>query len=193
MKINPVRTYPKVVGFFFLIMFLAIAAILFTGFFPIAKVDSSWVLAKDLDRTMVIAERYYQAIKKAYKLNDPENPPTEEELKANVLLSLIEEKLIEQGAREELGGEFDRILSLRLAEAVKDQELLEAGQGLYGLSREEFINEVLKPGVRADILESQLFMSSTDLNEWLADRKEQAQVAIYSSDYYWDGEVVGVK
>jgi len=193
LHLNPFRTYPRIIGLFFFLMFTAIGIILFMGFFPIVKVDSSWVLAKDLDRTMQVADNYYQSVKKTYNLKDPEKAPSRAQLKATILSTIIEDRLIELGAKRELGSDFDRVLALRLAEVIKDKESLEAGQALYGLRRDDFIREVLVPSLRADILESRLFMESKDLDGWLEEEKKKASVNIYSSDYIWNGEVVEVK
>jgi len=169
---------------------MAIGAILFAGFFPIARVNSSWVLAKDLDRTMQIADYYYRAIQQAYGLKDPEEKPTKEDLQAEVLTSLIEDQLISEGVRRETGNNYEEVFQSRLAEQLNDEELLQAGMALYGLSYDDFVREVLSPSVRADILESRLYVNSSTLDDWLRSEKGRADIQIFSSSYFWNGDLV---
>lgn len=191
--LNPVRTYPKVVGVAFLLLLAVVGSITVNGFFPIAMVNGHWITSRQLDRMTQIAERYYEALSVTYEDFPLEQIPSGEKLQAEVLLSMIEEYLIKEGVKEKVGTELESRVVSGLKKELQNEELLTAGQTLYELDKEDFIRYILTPRVEADILGQQLALSSQNLDDWIEQEKKAATVRIFSPYYAWDGVEVRSK
>ena len=136
---------------------------------------------------------YYQNILLTYELEIEEKDViSETDLKRSVLTQIIENNLIDQEVRRELGDDLDLLVTNKLSDLGSQAKLQEAAQTLYGLPLNDFEQEILVPLAKQEILTGRLFLDGENLDTWLSNNKKVSNIKIFSREFYWDGEEVQV-
>jgi hypothetical protein len=176
-----------------LILLIALGVVIATDAYPIMFVNGH----------PVSADRYiqnYQAIKTFYARMQEEASratstpditiPPDDQIRADVLDGLVAEELTIRAAKQELGGEYGRLVNEKVAQYDSDTSLRDGVAQLYGITYEEFREEVLVPQAVQDALSARLYLVGKNIDTWLSDARKSARVTILSSRFSWDGEHV---
>ena len=191
---------------FFVIIGLGTAAIYFVsaGYYPIAIVSGDIITANTFMSNYETASAYYMNFLKTYgSINSPQETSTQNvvgsltpqtltpsQIQKSVLAGLIENILIEKGARKEMGKELDRLVGEKVSQAVEIPEIEKAVRTIYGLSLDDFKRDILVPQAERDILTGSLFLKGQRIEDWLTAEKKSVSVVILSGKFYWNGEDV---
>lgn len=194
---------------FLVIIGLGTAAVYFVsaGYYPIAVVNGSIITANTFINNYDTASMYYGNFLKTYgSVNSQQATSTQIEtssstpevltpgqIQKSVLAGLIENILIEKGARQEMGKDLDRLVAEKVSQAVEVPEIEKAVRTIYGLSLNDFKKNVLVPQAERDILTGSLFLKGQKMEDWLAAEKKSSRVVILSGKFYWNGEDVASK
>jgi hypothetical protein len=119
-------------------------------------------------------------------VKEPE-PLDEHALKAAVLSQLVDAVLVEQGAREVVGPDLDGLVKQRVDRYREDNDLANASRVLYGISAEDFTNEVLVPQAMSEILRGRLFIQGASFSDWIIETRRAAKITVFSDQFRWDG------
>ena len=182
------------------------------GYYPIATVNGSFITEKTFSENYNTASFYYRNILKAYAATStdsmnsfgnglPQNGTssstpkilTPAEIQQSVLSGLVENILIENGARKEIGEELDRLVTEKVNQAAGTPGTGKAVGAIYGLSLADFKKEILVPQAERDILTGSLFLKGQKIEDWLIAEKKASKVMIFSGKFYWNGEDVAIK
>ena len=176
-----------------LIALVAVGVGIFTlvtlGYYPVAVVGSSFINAHQFNRNYKAMVIYATAIEKM----DPASTTAREnfspdKIQSLVLEDLIEQKIIAKKLAAEAGQELPELIATRVNKFENDNGLQKAAEGLFGLSYDEFKEEVLIPQARRDILTGRLFLNGQSFDVWLKDTKKNTNVYIFSPHLKWDKE-----
>jgi len=193
---------------FFVIIGLGTAAIYFVsaGYYPIAIVSGDIITANTFMSNYETASAYYVNFLKTYgSTSSPQVTSTQDissstpqtltpsQIQKSVLAGLIENILIEKGARKEMGKELERLVGEKVSQAVEVPEIEKAVRTIYGLSLDDFKRDILVPQAERDILTGSLFLKGQRIEDWLTAEKKSVSVVILSGKFYWDGEDVAEK
>lgn len=165
------------------------------GYYPIAIVNGIFITARTFTKDYGAASMYYANYLKIYRFPGSDAAPlSSDDIARAVMDQLIENALAAQGAEKEAGSDLENLVNEKINEAVKNSQLENAAKTLYGLSLDDFKNEVLKPQAERDILTGRLFLKGQNIDTWLADAKKSARVIFFSGRFRWNGtEVVNGK
>ncbi len=181
--------------FFSIIAFGVIAISLISyGYYPVAIVNGHFITAKLFANDYAITSAYYQSIVKSYK-NSSSTPEilTSSEIQQSVLTGLIENVLIEDGARKEIGRDLNRLIDDKISKATDIEGIDKAVKSVYGMNMDDFKKEILVPQAERDVLTGSLFLKGQKIEDWLSAAKKSSRVMILSGKFYWDGESVASK
>ena len=181
------RVYRRGIIFCAGIFFGAVFVISYWGLYPIAVVNGDWVSARRFNLHMNAAEQY-----EAQEAATSTNPSVlrSKDLTVSIVSGLIEEQLIRQGAEKEFGAELKNLERQRTNAFLERASSIEAESKKYGLNKEKFEKEILRPQVVRDLLAGRLFLESLRLEDWLLAEKRKASVSIFSEIFLWNGEEV---
>ena len=187
----------KLYAVFFSAIALGIAAISFIsyGYYPVAIVNGHFITAKLFANDYAIASAYYQnIIVKSYgNSSSTAGVLTSSEIQQSVLTGLIENVLIEDGARKEMGGDLNRLVNEKVSKATDIDGIDKAVKSVYGMSLDDFKKEILVPQAERDVLTGSLFLKGQKIEDWLSEAKKSSKVMILSGTFYWNGESVASK
>lgn len=182
---------------FFVILVAAGLAALFLvtrGYYPIAIVQNDFISAKKFAAEYSAASLYYQNFIKTYKLPLKDASALKDgELEASVLGQLVEESLIESGAKREVGADLDAQVQSKLGKYENNADLTKAAAALYGLNKDGFWRAVMIPQATREILDAKLSARGEKIDDWIAAQKKSARVIIFSPQFEWNGERVESK
>lgn len=175
----------------------AVIYLVSAGYYPVALVGSRIITAKTFVKDYGMADMYYRNVLKA-EMNSQQNKDssstvpdlTPVQIQQAVLSMLIENTLVENGARREAGSSFDSIIDKKVNEAIAEPGIEKAIQTIYGVGLDDFKKEILAPQAERDILAGNLFLKGEKIEDWLAEKKRTSRVIIFSGKFYWDGEKV---
>lgn len=161
------------------------------GYYPIAVVDGHFITAKTFDGDYAVVSSYYRNVMKTYE-NSTSTPEilTPDQIRQSVLSGLIENSLIDAGARKEVGKDLDNLVNEKINQVTDIAGIENGVKTLYGLGLDSFKKEILAPQAERDILTGSLFLKGQKMDEWLAAAKKSANVIILSGKFRWDGENV---
>ncbi|MEK7546649.1 MAG: hypothetical protein AAB536_00490 [Patescibacteria group bacterium] len=183
----------KLYAVFFIMVATGTAAVYFvsSGYYPIAVVNGKFISERAFADDYAVASLYYRNFLKTYQSSSstPETL-TPEQIQKSVLTGLIENILIDSGARKETGGDIDGLVKEKIDRAASGPDMEQAVKALYGLNIEDFKEEILAPQAKRDILTGSLFLKGEKIDDWLAAAKKSSRVLIFSGKFYWDGESV---
>ncbi len=189
-------TRNKLYAVFFSAIAFGIAAISFVsyGYYPVAIVNGHFITAKLFANDYAIASAYYQNIVKSYgNSSSTAGVLTSSEIQQSVLTGLIENVLIEDGARKEMGGDLSRLVNEKVSKATDIDGIDKAVKSVYGMSLDDFKKEILVPQAERDVLTGSLFLKGQKIEDWLSAAKKSSKVMILSGKFYWNGETVASK
>lgn len=182
---------PYIIFLTFIIVGLTVFSIISAGYYPILSVNGHLVSARTFWKSYQAGSIYYQNIIEISGPNIPENEVLSQfDLKRSVLTQLIENVLIEEGAKSELGDDLNYLVKNKISKLNQDKKTNEATQILYGLGFADFEKIVLVPLARQEILTGRLFLEGQDLEDWLEKAKKSSQVKIFSGEFLWNGSEV---
>ncbi|MEK7187526.1 MAG: hypothetical protein AAB691_01600 [Patescibacteria group bacterium] len=153
-------------------------------------VNGDWVLARQFDLHLRAAEEYE---KNTAAATSTPSVLKDSNLVTAVLEGLIEEKLIERGARREFSSELEARKKELLASFLKDNPITGEEGARYGMKLMVFEQEILLPQITRDLLAGRLYLQSLRLEDWLTFEKKNARVSIFSKVFTWDGGSVKTK
>ena len=186
--------YKHYVIFITLVIFgLAAFFLISSGYYPILSINGTMISARTFWKNYQAGSLYYQNILLTYELEIEEKDViSETDLKRSVLTQIIENNLIDQEVRRELGDDLDLLVTNKLSDLGSQAKLQEAAQTLYGLPLNDFEQEILVPLAKQEILTGRLFLDGENLDTWLSNNKKVSDIKIFSREFYWDGEEVQV-
>ena len=173
---------------------ISFALIISAGFYPIAFVNGKFVTARRFVLEYAAADSYYRRILETYGnkvLGGEEVKPAD--LEASAMEKIIEDILVKDGARREVGSDLDNLVQNKLSQLSSDQLLQEGASDLYGLNKNDFWDFILIPQAQRDILAGRLFLKGKKIGDWLAGAKKSAKVIILSNEFRWSGDKIEVK
>ena len=165
---------------------LAIAFFAMGGYYPIALVNGNLVSARTFSREYAAADAYYRRVIQTYgaqALGPAALAPSD--IRALVMEKVVEDALIENAARREVGADLSALVENKLSELSADGELAKAASTLYGLNKADFRNFVLVPQAERDILSGRLFLKGEKFDDWLTQAKQSANISIFSNQFRW--------
>jgi|SRR3989344_583666 len=180
---------------YFLVPFLILASILyFTGFYPVAFVNSSPIMYSTWRKSFEAARRFTLAEaasrNQTIDFSKQENAELVLEVEKGSLTFLMEDSILRQSG-ERLIEDFERLSLNRMQEAVAiGGDLKTAARTIYGLSFADFKILVLLPQARRDAAKELLQESQRDFAEWFAGEKKKAKVKLLFVPFTWNGEAV---
>ncbi len=181
---------------FLLIVSIALFVILLIsfGYYPIAMVNGHFISKRTFLKNYGAAAVYYQNFLKTYQQNPaPEKTASPDDIQRSVLTQLIENSIVEAGARKEVGADLNALVEGKVSQASKEPGLDKAVQTLYGMNLDDFKKEILAPQAERDILTGRLFLKGGNIDDWLRDAKKSANVVIFSPQFRWNGDMVEMK
>lgn len=154
---------------FALLIVIALGLIYFfyTGWYPVALVDSQPVWAWQWQKEYQSALSYYR---------DAVDPS---ELKSASLDGLIENRVIKKGFEALLGDEGQLLLDEKISVYLNNDKLEGAADALFGLSMSEFADLILAPQARREIIQESLKKENRDFEQWLKSQKENTKIYIF--------------
>ena len=163
------------------------------GYYPIALISGRILFAREFSRNYQAAALYYRNLVKTY---DPDFSSDKTlsavDLQVSVLNQLVENRLVDQAVKEEVGDDLGGLVEARISKLQSGEDLKKAAQALYGLSYKDFEEAVLVPQAKLDILSGRLFLKGEEIEKWLVAAKRVSRVIIFSRKFTWDGSEVKV-
>lgn len=166
------------------------ATAVFFGFYPVAMVNWRVITIRGFNKDFTIANYFYKTtLGETTNINSPE---IKKKIRQEVLDKLIEDILINKELKKELkNSELEEILKNKTDELTKQEGIEREIEILYGLSLEDFKEQVSKPILKREILAGRFLINNKDFIGWLEEQKNQAKVMIFFPDLIWkDGRVV---
>ena len=183
------------------IIFLLIVSILLFfillisfGYYPIVIVNGHFISKRTFLKNYGAAAVYYQNFLKTYRQNYlPEKTANSDDIQRSVLTQLIENSIVEGGARKEVGADLNALVEEKVSQASKEAGLDKKVQTLYGMYLDDFKKEILEPQAELDILTGRLFLTGENIDDWLGYAKKSAKVVIFSPQFRWNGDIVEMR
>ncbi len=172
----------------------SVAIVASIGYYPIAFISGHLITARRFALEYGAVNSYYRRVLETYgvkALGGSELTPSE--LEASAMQKIIEDILIQDGARREVGSDLDYLVQNKLNQFGSDQELAKAASDLYGFNKNDFWNLILIPQAQRDILAGRLFLKGQKIEDWLVEAEKSAKVSIFSNTLHWNGNKVEAK
>ncbi len=171
---------------------LAAIFLISSGYYPILSVNSRLLSARKFWKDYQANTVYYQNLISVYGStaifgNSSGTISNAEDLKISVLNKIIENSLISEQVKKELGADAEEIIQNKIKSLETDEVLKLSAQKMYGLSYDDFKDEILIPKAEQEILTGRLFLKGDKLEDWLLSQKKSSRVKLFSSEFYWDG------
>lgn len=183
----------KIILIFILVFSPVILVIVWGGFYPVALIDNSYILARTWKRAKTAAKNFSIAEAKSVGSEPPnfeESTNASREIKRNTLTFLIEDEILREEGENLMRG-FDRLSRERISEAMRQGgDLNRAAELVYGLKFQEFQELVLMPQARRDTAREILAERQIDFDRWFPDVKRKTKVRLLFVTFIWDGEAV---
>ncbi len=183
----------RVYIFFSIIIATGLGAIFFVsqGYYPIAVVDGNFISAKRFAAEYTAVFIYNENLLKTSSSTPLDSKSlSPEDLQLTVMNGIIEKVLISRGAKDESGKEFDYLVQNKLDKFFKEMGSENVSASLYGLSNNEFEDNVLVPRAEKEILAGRLYFQGEKIEDWLRKAKAAASVIIFSPRFGWNGQEV---
>lgn len=181
---------------FLFIMSVGISSfiLIHNGYYPVAMVDFHIISAKSLEEDYQTALKYFQNAILTYG-SDPQilkKPESQNEIKRAALNKLITDVLVYQEAKKRLGSDLETVTEKVISNNTNtnNPQLEKAVKEIYGLSLEDFKNQVLVAQAHREILEGRMNLNNENFDNWLKNVSGQAKVIILLPNFYWDGQQV---
>lgn len=154
------------------------------GWYPLVIVNSNLISVRTWAKQSDAAARYYVSALNSRELS----PEARKEIERAALDKMIENILVYDGIKDK-SDEADKMVSDKLTALNLDQEKVGvASNMLYGLNFDDFMDLVLLPMARREVLTDYLAQKEkTDFSQWLGDIKSKAKITLLTTRFRWDG------
>ena len=178
--IAPILIILAVVGF----------ALVWSGYYPIAFVNWQPIFAKSLDTNYAIALNFYKSQLKNNQVFNSSS--TQSEIKRAVLISLIEDKIIDSEVVKKIGkNDFEKKITEKLSEIdLSSDKIKEGAKLIYGLSIEQLKEIVLTEQVKREIAEGLFGSPDKSFHDWLGERFKSSNIIVLIPVKVVDNSVV---
>lgn len=188
------RYKPYIIFSLLILVGLLAFSVIRSGYYPILSVNGRWVSARTFWKNYQADSIYYQNFLNIYNLKPDPSRKDETVIPAQfkrlVLNQIVENILIGEEVKKQLGADLEALVSSRVNKIDQDAEFKKAAEAVYGLSFNEFRREILIPLAKAEILTGWLFLQGKKLDDWLSGAKQSSQVKVFSGQFFWDGSEV---
>ncbi|MFA4827490.1 MAG: hypothetical protein WC596_04575, partial [Candidatus Shapirobacteria bacterium] len=149
-----------------------------TGYYPIAFVNWQPVFAKSLDTNYAVALSFYKSQLKNNQVFNSSS--TQSEIKRAVLISLIEDKIIDREVIKKIGeNDFKKKITEKLNEIdLSSDKTKEGAKLIYGLSIEQLKEIVLTEQVKREIAEGLFSSPDKNFNNWLGEKFKSSKIIV---------------
>ncbi|MBI2056031.1 MAG: hypothetical protein HYT37_01515 [Candidatus Sungbacteria bacterium] len=174
---------------------ILLAAIFFSGLYPVARVEGKLITFRAFAKSARAAESFANAEFQKSGMEpvdffSSQNASLRRDIARGTLTFLIEDKILEKEGKG-LAQDFALRVRLRTDEAIKKGSNMEAAARLvYGLRFKDFRVLVLEPQARRDVAAEIVKGQNNDFFIWFAEKKKNADMRLYFSGYRWTGEKV---
>ncbi len=173
---------------------LAAAYFISEGYYPVAMVGNTFVSARTFSEEYQSASLYYQNVLKTYgPAAYGSSTVTRADIEASIMQGLIEDAIIREGAKQEIGNDLGGLIQDKIGKYAKDEELHKAAAVLYGLTEKAFTEDILVPQATREIFAARLALKGRTFDDWFLATKKSARVIFFSPQFGWDGEKVESK
>ncbi|MCL5733786.1 MAG: SurA N-terminal domain-containing protein [Patescibacteria group bacterium] len=179
----------KIIIIALFVVFIVIVLIS-AGYYPVAIVNGGIITDHSFRINYAAAYNYYQKYTKLYNSTSTFNAA---DFQASIFSQLIDNVLIENELKKELGSNFDLVLNNKLKDLNENQNFENEVTQIYGVDYPTFRQEVFVPEAEQDIMTGRLFLKNQNLNDWLKSARSSAHVIVLSPNFYWDGQEIKTK
>lgn len=181
---------------FLLIVIVASGLVYFfrAGWHPLALVNSRLVWAWEFEKEYQSALKYHDEAASTYKITGLDKQTSSElknDTRTAVFNRIIEKILISRGLKDLAGESGSALIDKKIEKYLSDSRLEAAALALFNLNFKDFKEVILVPQAEKEIIEEKLKEESRDFKSWLEEKKSQARVYIFTSEFEWSGN--GVK
>ena len=185
----------KLILIFSSVLMLAVIVLLFIslGYYPIAIVNGHFITARAFASAWRAGASYSEQFMKVYQASSSTSASAgipQTQLQAAVLDQLVEDQLVHDEVRTQLGRDYAYLLENKIGKYRQDAQLRAAAASVFGLDFASFQQQVLVPQAERDLLSGRLFMKGQALDDWISVARKNASVVLLSGSFSWqDGKV----
>lgn len=161
---------------------------------PAALVNWDFISQKDVNDYYSLGLNYYSKALFTYG-SDPkllDDASIQKEIRRAVLEKLIENKLIYAEAQKRTGKDLEGIADQKIQNALKNTDINEAVNVMFGSSVENYTEKELRPDAYKEILQGRIDLNGENFDKWLENAKNNARVFILLPGYSWDRKDVKI-
>lgn len=188
---SQIRYKPYLIFLGLLALGVLILLLISWGYYPIAIVNGQVITAQQFNQGYQVATNYSDAFSKVYGIDATSSIALDESPSAtqlDVLNELIQNSLVHQSLVKDLGGDYDTLVSERVAQYDDNTTLQAASEAIFGLSYNDFKQSFLVPETEREVMSGRLFLQGQNIDDWLTQQEKSAHVVIFSSEFHWDGQ-----
>lgn len=184
MKKKIIIIISAIVGFLLVLGYITGSA----GWYPVAMVNWQPIFRFDLDENVRAARQFYQARglaqpALAVEWAGDEGEKNLEELKKNIMLAMIEDRIARRVFRNEgfrdLEGEAQKKVDKALGDRGRSDDFVKGVMLLYGWDVFALRKRLLEPGARREALEEKMGKEGVNFDEWFLEQKQKANVKVF--------------
>lgn len=172
-----------------IVFLFLIAAVWWFGLYPVATVNFNPVFKRDFDAKFALSRDYLAASSK----QDNTQMLSDEEIRLEVLNSMVQQKMVEELAKKDFPAEISDIKKTvedRINKELggdKVQQLKDIGQSLSGSDQtKNIVNNFLKPAEFIGLISEKVTASGRDFSAWYKENAGKARVYVFLPNYTWD-------
>lgn len=183
----------RVVRLIFYVAAAALALLLMAvllGWYPVAIADGSLVTYRRWMRASRAAEHFAAVRGSRVGVDALEPEQRSYVVYRNTLAFLIEDRILARAGRERVE-EFDDVAQQRVSEALAQTlDATNAARAVYGLGKRGYVDLVLRPQARSDLVQEDVEAKGEDFITWFEERRRRAEVALFLVPFVWnEGEL----
>jgi len=161
-----------------IIIILVFVGLFRTGRYPVALVNGELIWKWQWEKEYQLELNYYSKAISTYNL--PQISSKDQEIfEQAVLEGLISRQIIEKEFAALTGKEGEKIVDKKVNEYLNNSSLREAISTLFDLSVDEFVELVLVPRAKMELIRETLEEENRDFEKWFESRKEKAKIYIF--------------
>lgn len=183
---------------FFLLLIFAFG-LLFVfrqGWYPVALVNNQLLWGWAYEETYATIEKYYTKEASTYNLPEFKGQNSDQfrsDLKLATLNTIIDNMLITDGLYAMKGDDEKQLVNEKLSVYLDDEKIASAASALFNLSVSDFLDTILAPQARREIITETLLKEGKQFDEWLSRQRSDASVTFFISEYVWKPEGVRIR
>jgi len=191
------QTFTDMKKFFIItaVFFLIFIAAAIGGFYPAARVDDTFISFRTW-RKLEEASKHFANVELVRRGERPINFAAAENSqllidgRIETLTALVEDVLIINEGRRAIADFDAKSEQLTATAAKKNNAIKKAVESLYGIAYDDFLELVLLPQARRDVLSKTFEERSLHFEEWLRGAKKQASMRLYFTGFRWNKEKI---